>query len=91
MGVSKVIIDDEVKLDLTAAHFGGGGIVDDGATHTVTGETTVTVTAKKSAPKGYVKIDTGQALVNYCVMIDTGTGYVRYRAYIDTGTKIAPY
>nr|DAU50734.1 MAG TPA: hypothetical protein [Caudoviricetes sp.] len=77
--------------ELTAAHFGGGGIVDDGATHTVTGETTVTVTAKKSAPKGYVKIDTGQALVNYCAMIDTGTGYVRYRAYIDTGTKIVPY
>ena len=30
---------------LTEAHFGGGGIVENGATYTVTGDTTVTITA----------------------------------------------
>ena len=30
---------------LTEAHFGGGGVLENGATHTVTGDTTVTITA----------------------------------------------
>ena len=30
---------------LTEAHFGGGGVLENGATHTVTGDTTATITA----------------------------------------------
>lgn len=33
---------------------------------------------KKSAPKGYVKIDIRQTLVSYYAMMDTGTKIVPY-------------
>lgn len=35
----------DVGYTLTAAHFGGGGIVENGATYTVKGDTTVTISA----------------------------------------------
>lgn len=36
----------ETGYTITASHFGGGGVLDTGASHTVTGNTTVTVTAE---------------------------------------------
>lgn len=47
---------------ITAAHFGGGGILDTGAAHTVTGNTTATVTAVLKSYTLTVSTD-GKALV----------------------------
>ena len=48
---------------LTAAHFGGGGIVDNGATHTVTGDTTVTITADVNSYSLSISSDAGSNIV----------------------------
>lgn len=48
---------------LTEAHFGGGGVLENGATHTVTGDTTVTITADVNSYSLIINPSTGSNII----------------------------